>query len=227
MKTLTPFQIENLIESLVKDELNKKEKKRRVSPLGETFIKKWKTCKTKKEKFLFFETVFSQRKKVLNEGKNHNSIDEGLMDLFSSVAGGGWSTFKEWVFSKIIKKVAELFGAEGDPELIKAISIGLANIDWTENWRKVLSPVQNCNFFANAIADSVIEYYIDKKLDEMFGDTTLGDTIRNAVVDALRDEEHVQKIQDLVISVVCKAVSTLFSGKGFGDILGKMKPSFT
>jgi hypothetical protein len=216
MKKLTHFEVENLIENLVVDSTKKSKK---ISPLGETFIKKWRTCKTKKDKFMFFEQVMDKKRSLLSEGLDSKSsmIDEGLFDLFKSVGVGGWSTFKEWMFQKLLTKIASMFGSQGDPDLIKGLSIGLSNIDWTDNWRKLLSPVQNCEFFANAMVDGVIEYYVDKKIDTMFGDTVFGDTLRNAVVDALNDEKHVQSIQNILINIVCKATRSLFGGKGIFD----------
>ena len=216
MKKLTHFEVENLIENLV---VKNTKKRKTITPLGETFINKWKTLKTKKEKFMFFENIMSKKTSLLNEGltSKSNSIDEGLFDLFTSGVKGGWSTFKEFMFQKILTKVASMFGSEGDPDLIKGLSIGLSNIDWTDNWRKLLSPVENCEFFADAMVDGVIEYYVAKKVDDMFGNTVLGDTLRNAVVDSLNDQEHVQGIQNMLINIVCKATRSLFGGKGIID----------
>lgn len=209
MKKLTDFQIENLIESTIE----KNQKLKRIK-LKENYSKKWYSCRTKKERYQFFNEFFIRRKKLVLEGYD-TSMDEGILsDLFSSGLGGFKSTFKEWLSSKIVNGIASMFGSSVDKDLLNAISIGLANLDWSKDWTKLVSPVKNCNYIADVLIDSVLEYYIDKKVDNMFGDSILGDSLRNAVMDALNDEQHVQSIQNALSGMFCKVLTNLFGGQG-------------
>ena len=101
-----------------------------------------------------------------------------------------------------------------DRDLLNGISIGLANLDWVEDLGKLLSPVKNCKFISDKLIGSVFEYYIDKKIDQTFGDTKIGDALRNAVVDAFNDQKHVQAIQDIFNDMFCKVLTSMFGGGG-------------
>ena len=219
MEKLTDFQIENLIESMVQ-----KNKKTKRTQLKEYYIKKWNNCTTKRERHQFFNEFFTRRKKLINEGQDVR-MDEGILgDLFSGGLGGFKSTFKEWLSKKIVNGIASMFGASADPLLINAISIGLANLDWTKDWTKLVSPIKNCEYISDVLVDSVLEYYVDKKVDQMFGDSVLGDSLRNAVMDALSDETHVQSIQNALSGMFCKVIRNIFGGEGAGimDKVGSM-----
>lgn len=215
MEKLTDFQIENLIESMIQ-----KNKKTNRNKLKEYYTKKWYSCKTKKERFNFLDEFFIRKNKMINEGYDVSLDENVLVDLFKSGIGGGVNTFKEWFASKVVNGVARLFGSEVDRDLLNAISIGLANLDWTQDLGKLLSPVKNCKFISDLLIDSVLEYYIDKKIDKTFGDTVIGDTLRNAVVDALNDEKHVQAIQNVFNDMFCKVLTSMFGGGG--SIMDKM-----
>jgi len=209
MKKLTDFQIENLIESTVQNDRLSKRKK-----IKEYHIKKWNSCKTKKERFEFFNEFYQRRNVLINEGYGYD-MDEGIVsDLFSSGLGGLKSSFKEWISKKIVGGIASMFGAQADPDLLNAISIGLANLNWTQDWPKLVSPVKNCEYISDVLVDSVLEYYVDKKVDTMFGQSILGDSLRNAVMDALNDEQHVQSIQNALTGIICKALRAMFGGEG-------------
>ena len=216
MEKLTDFQIENLIESMVQ-----KNKKTKRIKLKEFYIKKWNNCSTKRERHEFFNEFFLRRKKLINEGLDVR-MDEGVLgDLFSGGLGGFKSTFKEWLTKKIVNGIASMFGSSVDPLLINAISIGLANLDWTKDWTKLVSPIKNCEYISDVLVDSVLEYYVDKKVDQMFGDSVLGDSLRNAVMDALSDETHVQSIQNALSGMFCKVIRNLFGGES-GGIMSKV-----
>lgn len=219
---LTEKDLSVLIKKVINENINilneeeiisKSKKNKKISPLGKKLINTFQKCETKEEKFSFFESILSERRKIINEDRHLSKLDEGIFDFFTSGIKGGWSTFKEYFFQKLLSGVAKMLGHSGDSKLIKAMSIGMANIDWSQNWKKVFSPVKNCEFFADELADGIIEYYIDEKLDSMFGDTKLGDTLRNAVVDALADQKFVQSIQNLLIDVVCKVVRSIFGDR--------------
>lgn len=212
MKKLTELQIENLIETIVR-----KNKNNEFEHLRKTYIRKWNLCENKQERFKFFDELFLHRKKMIKEGYSQSSIDEGwITDLFKGGTKGFVSTAKEW----FVRKVVGFLGVK-DPGLQNAIAIGLANLDWTEDWTKLMSPIKNCNYFADVIVDSVIEYYIDKKMDEWVGSGTLGSALRNAISDALTDETHVQKIQDAITGVLCSALQKAFGG-GLGSVVGNI-----
>lgn len=216
MKKLTDFQIEHLIENTINKKNNFKNKK-----LVEFYVKKWNKCETKKERYQFFNEFFINRKRMISEGYNQRMIDEGLFSsLLGSGLGGFKSTFKEWLAGKLV-------GALGvsDPELKNKIAIALANLDWTRDWSKLLSPIKNCRYFTDVILDSVIEYYIDKGLKDWVGvgTGTLGNAFRNAVSDALTDQKYVQQLQDSIGNILCGALEKMFGGgisKSIKNVMG-------
>ena len=209
MEKLTDFQIEHLIESMIQ-----KNKKTKRNKLKEYYTKKWYSCKTKKERFNFLDEFFIRKNRMINEGYDVSLDENVLVDLFKSGIGGGVNTFKEWFASKVVNGIAKFFGTEVDRDLLNGISIGLANLDWVEDLGKLLSPVKNCKFIADKLIGSVFEYYIDKKIDQTFGDTKIGDALRNAVVDAFNDQKHVQAIQDIFNDMFCKVLTSMFGGGG-------------
>ena len=205
MKKLTDFQIEHLIENTINKKNNFKNKK-----LVEFYVKKWNKCESKKERYQFFNEFFVTRKKMLNEGYNQRMIDEGIFStLLSGGLGGFKSTFKEWLAGKLVSALGV-----SDPGLKNAIAIGLANLSWSKDWTKILSPVKNCRYFTDVILDSVIEYYIDKGLKNWagIGTGTLGTAFRNAISDALTDEKYVQQLEDSVGNILCSALEKIFGG---------------
>lgn len=213
MKKLTEFQIENLIETIVR-----KNKINEFETLKRTYIRKWNLCENKRERFKFFNDLFLHRRKMIREGYSPNMIDEGwITDLFKSGTKGFVSTFKEW----IARNVVGFLGVK-DPGLQNAIAIGLANLDWTEDWTKLMSPVKNCNYFADVIVDSVLEYYIDKKMDDWVGSGPIGSALRNAISDALTDETHVQKLQDSITGILCSALQKSFGSGGLSSMMGNV-----
>lgn len=220
MEKLTDFQVENLIESMIQ-----KNKKTKEKQLTEFYIKKWNNCKTKKDRFEFFNEFFSRRKKLINEGYDV-SLDEGILSsLFSGGLGGLKSTFKEW----IVKKILGGLGIQ-DEGLKAKIAMGFANLNWTQDWTKFLSPIKNCSYFADVVADSIMEYYASKLTSKVFGTGVFGDTLRNAISDSLTDEKHVQAIQDAISGVLCSVLQKIFGGGSIMDTVksamgGGSKPS--
>lgn len=217
MKKLNEFQVENLIETMVNDRKNRSKK-----ILLEYYINKWNNCRTKKEKFKFFDDFFAVRRKMLNEGYNNYYIHEGLFgDLFSSGTRGFKEMIKEW----LVKKLLKALGVE-DPGLKQAIAIGLSNISWSQNLTKFLSPLKNCRFFSNAIMDGVIEYYGREKMSDWVGvgGGMIGDTFANAIFNALNDSSLVQPIQDSIGNAVCTAIEQAFGGKqmDFGSMASNL-----
>lgn len=215
MKKLTDFQIENLIETIVKEKkiINK-------SNIKEYYLNKWNNCKTKKEKFLFFEEIFSERKKMISEGYDSKIIDEGIFsDLFGTGVTGAKSAFKEWIAGKLISALGV-----SDPGLKNAIAIGLGNLSWKRDWVKLLSPLKNCRYFTDIILDSVIEYYINKGLNNWFGvgSGTVGTVFRNAMSDTLTDSKFVQPIQNSVGNALCGALEKMFGGGSLKDTISKV-----
>lgn len=207
---LTDYQVENLIENIVNENKNYK-----VENFKRKYINKLKECKTKKEKFAVLSELYSMRYKTLNEGQGQKFLTEGILsDIVSSGLGGSWNTVKEFIYKAILGKVNEMFGNRLEPSLISAMAIGLSNIDLAKDWRRFLSPIQNCEFFAAKILKGVSEHYVDKKIDSMFGDTFIGDTIRNALFDAVGQEEHVEAIKNKVTGAVCNAIRSAFGGGG-------------
>ena len=218
MKKLTDYQIENLIETVIQTSKDKK-----INDLNIYYTDKWNNTKTKIERLEFFNEFFKNRKTLLNEGYSNDEINEGLLgDLFSKGLGGFKSTFKEWISDKIISGLTSMFGIKIDPELLNAFKIGIANLNWSQDWAKLLSPVKNCNYFANVILDSVIEYYINKKIIKMFGDTVLSNSIRNALSDALTDEKYIQTIQNALSGVLCTALQKLFGSGSIKNAVSSM-----
>lgn len=211
MEKLTDFQIENLIETTIKN--NKKIKN---SKLIEFYKNKWDSCKTKREKHEFLNEFFSKRKKMINEGYDVSMLDENfLSSLFTGGLGGFKSTFKEWLAGKLVSAL----GVE-DPELKKAISISIANLSWTKDWTKLLSPIKNCEYFASQIIHDVMEYYIAKKADTWFGGGVFASSLRNAVVDSLNSEEHIKSLENSISGIVCNAIRKVFGG---GNIMSAVK----
>lgn len=209
MEKLTPIQLEEIIENSVM-----KANKQIIAEqkLFTSFKNKWNKCKTKSDRFKCLDELFLIRKKLINEGKSVKSIDENwLTDLFSGGLGGFKSTFKEWISRKIVGSVLSLFKIN-DPYFKQALVIGLANVNWSEDWSKFLSPVKNCRFLSDLIIDSIAEYYIDKKAKQMFGGGVLMDSMRNAVVDSFRNKETIQKIQDIVEKPFCDFIQKMFGG---------------
>lgn len=216
MKKLTDFQIENLIESVIQND-----KKIKAKKIVEHYTNRWNKCVTKKEKYEFFNEFFSNRKKLINEGYDVNLLDESILgSLFSGGLGGFKSAFKEWFAGKLVG-----FLGVDDPDLKKALSIGIANLDWTSDWSKLFSPIKNCEFFATQIAHSVIEYYVAKKADTWFGGGAFATALRNAVVDGLNSEQHIKTIEDSIAGIICNAIRKMFGGSG--SVIDKVKNVMT
>lgn len=204
MKKLTDFQVENLIEETIINKTNLVSEN-----FNKSFVKKWNKTKNKDERFKVLDEHFLTRKKLLSEGYNVELIDEGILgDILKGGAGGFISTFKEWLTNKLL-------GALGiqDPLLKKSIAIGIANLSWRRDFTKLLSPIKNCRYFSNVILDSIIEVYLNKKITDFIGTGgALQDSIRNAVLDALNSEKHLQSLEDSVGNVICSALEKLFGG---------------
>ena len=215
-KKLTDFQVETLIENIIQ---TKKENK--LESLKKVYIKRLRESKSKKETFKILNELYSKNNTLIYEGYGKEIIYENfLSDIFKQGLGGSWKTVKEYVYRQILNKVNEMFGNKINDELLYAISLGLADIDLSTHWRKFLSPVKNCEFFSDAIMDGVVEYYISKKVNDTFGQTFLGDAIRNAFSDALLDQQNIQQLQDSMSKVVCTAIRS-----AFGAVSGQFAPS--
>ena len=208
MKKLTNFQVENLIENIVLE--NKKEK---IIELKEYYTNKWKNCKNKKERFEFFNEFFYNRKKLIREGYD-TSMDEGILSsLLSGGLGGFKSTFKEWIVGKLLNALGV-----NDPDLKNALTISIANLSWSKDFGKMMSPLKNCEYFAQKIAHGVIEYYVRNKFTEWFGGGVFADTVRNAMVDGLSEESHVAYVGDSITKPICDALRKVFGGKSIMDV---------
>lgn len=223
MKKLTDLQLENIIEDTIQ-----KKRKNKINSLVEYYSKKWNNCSTKKERFEFFNELYKRRNNLINEGYSSVTIDENIIgDLFRKGGGGFLSTFKEWLSKKIIGKIASMISSNPDPDLINALSIGFANLDWTRDWTKLISPVKNCEYISDVMVDSVIEYYVDKKVDKMFGDSVFGDSMRNAIMDALNDQKNVQSLQNVITNIICKAIRSVFGKTSVTDVIKSLSSGKT
>ena len=210
MEKLTPIQLEQLIENCV-TKANKEILSERQ--FIASFKTKWNSKKTKEERFKCLDELFLTRKKLINEGKSVKSIDENWMtDLFSRGLGGFKETFKEWISGKIVGMVLGLFNVN-DPYLKRALVIGMANLNWSEDWTKFLSPVKNCKYLSDKVVDSILEYYLAKKVSNMFpGGGVFVDSMRNAITGALGNQETIQKIENIVEVPFCKLLQKVFGG---------------
>jgi hypothetical protein len=220
MKELTHIQIEQLIEnSVIKASQDISHSKN----LALSFKKKWNNCKSKQDRFKCLDELFITRKKLISEGKNIQLIDEGwLSDLFSNGMGGFKSTFKEWISRKVISAVMSMLGVN-DPRLKQALAIGLANVNWSQDWPKFLTPVKNCKYLSDLVVDSIAEYYVDLKAREMFvGGGVFVDSMRNALVDSFKNKETIQKIQDIVEIPFCKFMTKIFGGDTVKNVVNNM-----
>lgn len=224
MKTLTPIQLESLIEKSVSKasqdiEFNKN--------LVSEFTKTWDKSKTKKERFKCLDELFITRKKLISEGKDVTLMDESwLSDLFTGGLGGFKSTFKEWISRKIIGMISHLWPGGINTEIKQALAIGLSNANWSQDWNKFLSPVKNCKFLSDLVVDSLIEYYLDKKVRQTFtGGGVFVDSIRNAVVDGLRNQETVQKIENFIEVPFCNFITKVFGGNTIKNAVNSMTGS--
>jgi hypothetical protein len=212
---LTEYQVENIIENIVK-----KNEDSKVENFKKHYIKKLKECDNKKETFRVLDELYSMQTKFINEGYNEKYVNENMLkDIFSLGLSGGWQSVKEYIYRKLLSSISKFLGIQSNPEMIRAMSIGLSNIDFTENWRKFLSPVKNCEFFAEAIVTGLVEYYLAKKVSEVIPDSVFGSTVRNSVIEFLRTNKSSKEFQGEIYGKICDGIRSAFSSGKLTDMI--------
>jgi hypothetical protein len=158
---LTESELEGLVKKIISEEKNvTKVGKQKLSPKrlseGKEFLKK-----------------FHKRKNMLiKEGYSKREINEQLGDFLGfdglsfegddAASGTAFGSAKQWMISWILGQM-NISG-----ELNRILSIALSNAD-PKDYSKILDPVDNCDFIADLLFETFLQYTIQKLVTTIGG----------------------------------------------------------
>lgn len=99
-------------------------------------------------------TINFKKNKIIKEQSTGSDFIDGLS---SSLVTSVKTTIVEYLLDAIEENVGSL-----NKELRDLLESGLMALDWTEDWKKILEPKKNCQYFAGVFADAIIRYLLMK-----------------------------------------------------------------
>jgi hypothetical protein len=211
---LTESELEGLVKKIISEEKkvngNEKQKlsSKRMSE-GKEFIRK-----------------FHKRKNMLiKEGYSKNKINESLSDFLGfgntndeeeNVLGDtAFGSAKQWMISWILGQM-NISG-----ELNRILSIALSNAD-PKDYSKILDPVDNCDFIADLLFDTFLQYTIQKLVVSVGGKVSTGSQMSgvrgfmssdlfsmvaaNAITNLTKNMEFRKNLKQVFQKTLCQAL---------------------
>ena len=165
-----------------------------------------------------FEKLMIERTILMNQGITESVINEGLVDSFLGIFGGFFSEFPTVLGERFTAWLMEgLFGPTyKDSLLAQTIVVGIGNVIRKGQFSKL----KDCDFLSNVIADSIVEGYFKKMLDQKlaggsFSSNLWGggiiDMIRNQISTSILDSRFVDGLENKIASVICPKIEKFAS----------------
>ena len=160
-----------------------------------------------------FERLMVERSRLIDQGLTESVINEGILDSFLGIFGGFFSEFPALLGERFTSWLMEgLFGPEYKNSLLaQTVVVGIGNVIRKGEFSKLT----DCNFLSNIIADSIIEGYFKKMLDQKtaggsFTNNLWGggivDMIRNQISTAILDSRFVDGLENKISTIICPKI---------------------
>jgi len=165
--------------------------------------------KTKKQQEKFAKDLLNEIIYLNKQGFNKKLINEDFFDvlkgLLGNVPGGVIDMLKE----QIVVAIQEMLGIDTGSWVSQAIKVSVGNLHFGE-LSKLFS---DCGYTSKWISENIVETFISTLMEKKGMSGGFMDTMRNVVVNSLKDSDMGQKIENAISGTVCS---------GFGGIKNKM-----
>lgn len=224
---LTESQLEDLVKKIMLEEKS-------VSS------KKVKSSKSLNEGREFLRKFHNKKKSLIKEGYSKEEINEQLGDFLgmsddSPMSDIGLGSAKQWMISWVLSQL-NLSG-----ELNQILSIALSKAK-PKDYTKLFDPVDNCDFLADLVFDTFLQYMVQKLIVSVGAKSSMGKSMGvssfassdffslvagNALMRLVKNNQFKSDLQKIFKRSLCEALGGVSGESELGSELeqSEMSPS--
>ena len=156
-----------------------------------------------------FDSLSEKKKRKIADGilkeiivGNDDLLNEGLMDIISSLFGSSFSGLAQMIGEPIVNSILGALGMEDG--YFKSFMISF----FTKNWSRLAKALRgDCKELTGLVAESLVEGLVIQ-LSNTKGMTGPGYTfIRNAIANSIQSSDFVQKLENSLESTICSLLN--------------------